>query len=118
MAVLTPAHLFIKAGASFRQVLTWTDNEGTPLPVAGYDARLQIREHRGFPPLLDLTVGDGITFGPEPNQVTLFIGATRTSSLPHGAPLRYDLRLVSTSNAEEAERLVQGAVVVDPAVTL
>lgn len=117
MAVVTPAHLFIKAGASFRQILTWTDDDGNPIPVAGYDARLQIREHRGFPPLLDLTVGDGITFGPEANQVSIYIGASRTAALPYRSPLRYDLRLVAVADVEEAERLVQGAVVVDPAVT-
>lgn len=123
IAAVTPNHLFVKAGATYREILTWLDDAGGPLSTAGYNARLQIRAWWGAPdpPLLTLTSdpAGGLTVGAgiDANQVVVHMTAAQTTVLPTGAPLRYDLLLTSTTDPSDVERLVQGAVVVDPGVT-
>lgn len=108
-------------GAAFSKSLLWKDSGGTPVPLAGYTARMQIRrtvDEEGDP-ILSLTTANGrITLGPGDGEILLEISATDTASLPatlSDRKWRYDLEMVPAGGA--VRRLMQGKFVVSLEVT-
>lgn len=102
-------------GATFTRVLTWLDDDGIAVNLAGYTARMQVRsDHESATVLLSLTTENGgITLGGSAGTVTLSATATATAALESGEHV-YDLELVSGA---VVTRLMQGCFVVDPEVT-
>lgn len=94
----------IEQGATWRRVIEYQNPDGTPYPLAGWTARMQIRERVGAAdPLATLTpTVDGAA-----GTITIVLSAAATADLPSGTA-RYDLELVAPSG--DVTRLLQGSV--------
>ena len=109
-------NLTIDQGATFDVTLTWRDEAGSPVDLSGYTARAQIRSQvTSATPLVDLTVGDGITLGGGAGTIRLVIDDTDTAALPAPFDGVWDLEVESGSGV--VTRLLAGTVTVTPEVT-
>lgn len=107
--------LTIEQGTSFNVVFTWSVG-GTPVDLTGWNARAQVRSMvTSAMPLLDLTVGDGITLGDTLGTISLHIPVADTTTLPAPFSGVWDLEMVS--DVGTVTRLLEGAVTVTPEVT-
>jgi len=119
-AVLTAGiHNFTcEQGATFRRVVTWSDEDGTAINLSGCTARMQVRNtHETTSPVLSLlSTGNNpaITIVPNTGTITVVIPATTTSTLTEG-PKVYDIEVVMTN--QDVVRLLQGQFIVSPEVT-
>ena len=107
----------IPQGATFALPLTWQNEDGTPVNLTGYTARMQIRaklEDAAF--LLELTTGNAriVLTVPASGKFELRLTAAETAALTWTRGV-YDLDLVSSGGA--VTRLVSGIVRVSPEVT-
>jgi hypothetical protein len=102
-------------GATFSRVFTWEDSTGVPVNVAGYTARMQVRETvTAASTLLSFTTENGgITLGGTAGTITVTATATQTAAIAAGCYV-YDLELI---NGATVYRLVQGQFTVDGEVT-
>lgn len=123
--------LQIKQGATFRRSLVWKtrDDAGTatPVPLAGYVARMQIRSRKGAATALLTLTSDAesddysphahLVLEPEgaTGQVDIYIGATATDQLTRSGV--YDLEFHLLGDPDEVVALAGGAVVLDKQVT-
>lgn len=115
------ATLFVKRGVTWRAVFAWTDANGTPVPLPGTAARMQIRKWATDPAvLLELTTDAGGGLTREPGGVVgelhLYAGATKTALLPIGDAVA-DIRLYNPATPEEVVDLVEVLIRVREAVT-
>jgi hypothetical protein len=105
-------------GATFRRTITWTDENGTPIDLAGCTARMQVRNtHETASVLLSLSstgADPKITIENETGKIFMVIPAAVTSTLVDG-PKVYDLEVIMAN--QDVIRLMQGQFVVDPEVT-
>ncbi len=115
-------HFHLHAGRKFTRPLQFYVGEGAdaePIDLTGWDARCQFRarrEHTTEAPLLDLTVGDGLTIAA--NVVTVEILAADTTALGRKATKAvHDFVLIPPAGAEHQEVWLKGDVVVHPPVT-
>lgn len=108
--------LTIEQGATFRQVFRWQNKSKQPFDLTGFTAKLMMRQSVASPSALKtLTTDDGsITLGGQTGTITLFISAADTARI-HWLLAVYDLVLYSPTG--DVYRLVEGQVVVNPAVT-
>ncbi len=105
----------VEQGSTWRRVLTVKNDDGTPVNLTGYSARMQVRETiEAVTPVYSLTTGDGITIDGPAGQLTIVI-ADETSSAWTWRYGVYDLELESAGG--EVERLLYGEVEVDQEVT-
>lgn len=107
----------IEQGANFSLPLTWKDENGTPINLTGYFARMQIRQDYDADEAilsLDSTVGGGIVLGGAFGTITISIDAGATADLAQTDAV-YDLELESVSGI--VTRLVQGRVFISREVT-
>lgn len=109
----------IEQGATFRRVFTWFLDEAMSEEqdlTSGWTASLQIRDESGAV-VLALADGDGLTLGSiSPGAIECRIEASDTAALARTTnPHVYDLLM---HDGATAVRLVQGAVVVSPQVTV
>ena len=113
----TKLDLQLDQGATFEHLLTWTTNEGAPIDLTGYTARMQVRPKAGSDDLIfDLTTENGgITLGDVAGTITIAISATDSTAVIVRKGV-YDLELCSSSGF--ITRLVQGKLVIDPEVTV
>lgn len=133
----TTLDLTIDAGGSFRELITWYDEDGVRVDLAGggYTAALTIKDASTFDVLLSLVSG-----GADPDSridlevdstqnddygevapdntgvITVFINAVDTATLSGLAGV-YDLILTPTAEAEHAIKLTKGAVITDVLIT-
>lgn len=123
--------LQIKQGATFRRSLVWKtrDDAGTatPVPLAGYEARMQIRARKGADTALLTLTSDAESedYSPhahlvlEPDDATgridIYIGATVTGQLTRSGV--YDLELHLLGDPDEVVPFIGGAVLLDKQVT-
>ena len=111
-------NLTIEQGATFNPVLTYTDDQVPPVAIdlSGYDARMHIRAAKGDATTLDeLSVGSGITLGGVAGTIALLITDTDTAAYTWTKAV-YDLEIISAGGI--VTRLLQGAVIVTPEVTI
>lgn len=66
MSVLT-----VKRGDTWRMVLSYKDNTGSPIDLTSCTARLQVRNKRSDQLLLDLDTTDGLTIDAAAGTVTV-----------------------------------------------
>lgn len=112
--------LVIGQGATKTLSFIWKDVLGVPIPLAGYEARMQVREdYDSNTKILALSSvapsADGsLTITPLAGKITLVIPATRTAALDFEEAV-WDLEVQSGSG--EVTRLVQGPAMLDREVT-
>lgn len=107
----------IDQGSVFDLDLTYEDDNGDPVDLTGYSARMQVRpNHASDTKLLDLTSGEEITLGGEDGTISVHVTATVTATLSAGQA-RYDLEVVPEADNDQAIRLVEGSVTITPEVT-
>lgn len=108
----------IEQSATFNYVLTYYSDEAqtTPVNLTGYTARMSIKLKVGdVDTIISLTTENGrITLGGALGTITLLITATDTSDLDFKEAV-YDLELESGTGT--VIRLLQGSVILEPAVT-
>lgn len=108
--------ILIEQGATYDQEFIWKDSEGTGINLAGYSARMQIRQVKSEAIILNLTDEDGITLNYDGNgSIRIFVSATDTSELTTCSQARYDLELENSDGT--VTRLLQGAVTISGEVT-
>jgi hypothetical protein len=93
--------------------LTLTDDNGAPIPLTSYTAKMQIRPYIGGPVLLTLTQADALTITPAAGEIEIDLTATQTEALQFITAV-YDL-FVTLSAARTP--LLRGKVLVTPSVT-
>lgn len=120
--------LNIEQGASWTFDMTWKDDQGDPVDLTGYSARMKVRKSYQSSVVLALTTADGdITLGGVLGTIEIAASATTTSEIPidynslsinsgkQCQVMVYDLELESGSGT--VTRLLQGSAYVYPEAT-
>jgi hypothetical protein len=111
--------ILVEQGSTWRVVLTVYDEDGDPVDLTGYTARMQVREAvDSLSPVFSLTTPEGspggITITGPAGQVELLI-PDETSTAWTWTFGVYDLELVSPDG--DVDRLLKGEFEVDREVT-
>lgn len=109
----------IEQGAQFSPTFTWTDDNGDPVDLTGYTAKMEIRKEKDKTSAKIITLtdsGGGIDINGTEGEVTPIIDASETAELGF-LWAWYDLQLTPPDNSEAVKRLVQGRVEFDKSVT-
>lgn len=107
--------LVVEQGATYRRTIEYQNPDGTPYPLTGFGARMQIRAtYADQDALLSLTDNNGLTIDGPAGTIAIVISATDTATLPRGNQV-YDLEIISSSG--EVDRLLSGLVIVSPEAT-
>jgi hypothetical protein len=111
-------NLVINQGAKFDQTILVRDRTtGDVRDLTGHTARMQARLNRSdASELFDLTSGDGLTLGGIDGTIRIVIPATDTAGYTWDQGV-YDLKIIPASGPDDAERVLQGYVVVNKGVT-
>lgn len=106
----------IEQGVTLTRPFVWKTSTSTPINIAGYTARMQIRSSIKSPEvLLELnTENNRIVLGGIDGTVTLQLTASTTAGITWSKGV-YDLELVSSSGV--VTRLLQGEILVSKEVT-
>jgi hypothetical protein len=106
----------VDQGATFTATITWSDENGDPVNLTGYTARMQLRpDVTSSTVTLELLDSNGrIALGGAAGTITLTIAATDTAAIGAGNYV-YDLELESGGGV--VTRLLKGGVNVDAEVT-
>ena len=119
---------FIEQGATTDFELVWKDNNGDPVDLSSYSARMQIRTDYGGSLICSLsssldTDGTGLNLsgsnGTTPlasGSIGIFISAASSSAFTFGEA-KYDLELEHTST-RYVTRLIEGKVKLSKEVTV
>lgn len=105
----------IEQGATFTKAFTWKDDDGNPVNLTGYTARMQCRASIGSTAtIFSYTTPSANLSIPTPanGTIALVISATDTSNFPVGGV--YDLELVSGATVT---RLLQGTISLSGEIT-
>lgn len=104
--------LYVDQGSDFYTTMDLTNDDGTPMGVAGYSFTGQIRKsYYSSNPTANLVIG--IINGPNGN-LNIAMSSAVTSNMAAGRYV-YDIKMVDTSNV--AIRIMEGIVTVTPQVT-
>lgn len=120
---MTPAFvlLCVYQGTTFTKTVTLLDDENLPYDLSGWSARMQVREYRDAPVLLELTSANGRIVVGADGVITLNLTAATTEALPIAYDYEqwvYDLELFRVvGGVEEVMRPIFGVVVAYPEVT-
>jgi hypothetical protein len=106
-------------GATYSLLITWLDQNHTPINITGYTAQMEVRYSLGTsgeasPPILTLTDTSGLTLGGAAGTITVLVSATDTAALP-ATDYDYDLFLHNTGGV--STRLLAGIFTVVRRVT-
>lgn len=109
-------NLYIQQGTDFTHVISLQNNDGSPLSIFGYTARMQVRETATSPlALIELSTTNGrIVNGGANGQLTLTLTNVETSALAWRSGV-YDLELTSPGGI--ISRIIEGNVTVGLEVT-
>jgi len=119
---------FIEQGATTDFELVWKDNNGNPVDLSSYSARMQIRSDYGVSLICSLSSsldadGTGLNLsgsnGTTPlasGSIGIFISAASSSAFTFGEA-KYDLELEHTSTSY-VTRLIEGKVKLSKEVTV
>ena len=103
-------------GATLSRNIHWKDENGAPIDVTGYSARMQVRQRFvSASPVISLTSpSGGITLGGSSGTIVVTASATVMAGVEAGDYV-YDLEMVASNGV--VTRLVQGSFKVRPEVT-
>ena len=121
--------ILIEQGADWNLTLTWRDELGNPMNLAGYTARMQVREtFASKVKVFDLTTENGlITLDPPNGLVSLRIPAAVSAAVPVipaktawvdgklAQQLVFDMEMIDGQGG--VTRLLQGSALFVPEVT-
>lgn len=103
-------------GATFVLPITWQDESGDPVDLAGFTARMHLRSPRNAPdPALELTSENGGIALVADGEIELRIAPAHTSPLAADKVYHYDLELASPTG--EVTRLIEGEITLRREVT-
>lgn len=105
-------NLFVEQGADFQNVITVSNDDGTPKDLTGYVAESKMRRSYGSTAFveIDATVSD-----PTAGEITLSIAAATTETIKSGRYV-YDMKITG-GDPEIVTRVIEGLVTVSPNVT-
>lgn len=108
----TTANLFVDSGSDYSNIITIASSTGSPLNLASYTVKSQMRKSYGSSTAYDFTatVYDAAT-----GKIRLQITAANTSLIPAGRYL-YDIEITNTST-DAKTRVLEGIVIVTPEIT-
>jgi fibronectin type 3 domain-containing protein len=107
--------MYVDAGATYVDVVTFRDSAGALVNLTGYTAALKIRPTvESSTTTLSLTQASGLTLGGAAGTVTITLTAANTTTLASGNYV-YDLKVTSAGGV--ATRLVEGDVIVSAEVS-
>jgi hypothetical protein len=110
----------IDQGATWDKTFGWDGDDGNPVDITDYTARMQFRAGSPLapnPPALDLSSADnGITLGGATGDIYVELAPATTRALVPGTVYYYDLELTDPTGTV-VTRVVQGAAKVDAEVT-
>lgn len=93
--------------------LVWTDENGTPIDLTGYTARMQARtSHDSTTTFISLTSASGITLGGVTGEVTITMTPTQTAAITQEGV--WDIEFV---NGSYVARPLEGNVLLAKEVT-
>jgi hypothetical protein len=100
-------HFKIEQGSTFRVDITYKDENGDPVDLNGYSARMQLRRRiDDVDPVLELTTGNGrLVLGGDTGNVEINVNASDTEGLDAVEGV-YDLELIS--GAGIVDKLLRG----------
>ena len=110
-------NLYVYRGATFSEVITWKDENGVPIDLTGFTARMHMRETvEASTPFLALTTeNSGITLGGVAGTINILATAVATSAITATGGV-YDLEIVA-GDTITVTRLLEGLVFISPEVT-
>lgn len=112
----TVATLAVEQGATYRQRVLWTNASSVPVDITGYTAHMQIRRSDDYAAVMvDLTNGSGLTLGGTLGTIDILLTSAQTAAFDTWRAV-YDLTLIAPSG--DRTRLLEGAVTIDPSVTV
>lgn len=119
MAEVAQYDLHVVQGATLRKVFIWKDAIGDGIPLAGWGARMQIRDKpKGGLLQLDASTESGeILLEPtgELGEIHVRVGADQTAAVRKTG--FWDLEIYSLSDPTEVKRLIQGRAILNREVT-
>jgi hypothetical protein len=106
----TKANLFIDQGATYKTVLTLTDEDGEILDLTSSNATSQIRKSYSSSLTVQFTTAINVSAG----EIALSLTANQTGNITAGRYV-YDVELTDAANS--ITRIVEGIVTINPQVT-
>lgn len=110
----------IYQGATYQQTFTWhqEDQDSPVVDLSDYQARMQIRDHKGGELILSLTddVDGGLTLGGTAGTIAVLIDSGTTAAMEMTRPGFYDLELIQPDGV--VWRLLEGRVGFSHEVTI
>lgn len=102
-------------GATFSRNIHWKDENGDPIDITDYTARMQVRERFvSTSTVLSLVSPTNITLGGGSGNIVITASATTMAGVTAGDYV-YDLEMVASNGV--VTRLLQGTFKVTPEVT-
>lgn len=110
--------LLIEQGATYQQLLTWKNPDGTAVDLTNWKARLVVKSAYSSPDVtLELTTENGgITLGGVAGTINLLITSAQTAIEDFNGKQVYNLELYQNGNPDYVVRLLQGNVALNPEV--
>jgi len=108
---------YVHQGATFDKLITWKDENGSPINLTGWKARMMMRATIDtVAPFLTLTTENGgITLGGVAGTISLLASAAATGAIQAQQGV-YDLEMVAPDNVT-VTRLMEGLVILGREVT-
>ena len=104
----------IKQGSTWRKTFYYEEEDGTPINLAGFSAKMQIRESYNSPVLITLTTDNSkIIITPVEGKIVLYLTRSETAALNFDKAV-YDLDIYQ---GDEIKTLLEGCVVLNKQVT-
>jgi hypothetical protein len=115
----------IEQGSTFNRQIQYTDSNGSPVDLTGYNARMQIRQtYDSNVTIINLSStsigadGSGIVIDPSSGSISITISAASSSVLSFNGEAVFDLEIYSGSGASQyVKRLIEGKVKISREVT-
>lgn len=102
-------------GSDYATTVTYTDDNGSPVNLAGYTCKMQVRTSFGAAtPVLTLSNGNGMTITAATGVIAVAITAAALAKVPAGS-YKYDLEI--TSGSGQVTKLLAGDFDVSAEVT-
>lgn len=111
-------NLVMEAGVDFPVTVTWKDGTGALVNLVGYTAKLQIRTSPGAALLIEKKTADAtiVLGGAAGTIVWTITAADNTALAAQTTAMHWDLLMTSPTGVNV--RLLQGLVIVVPAITV